>query len=368
MGRLVTRGVLLEMAGPFAVSLLLTNMMFILLQLLQLGDVVFGSSFSAGFLARLCIYTLPHYLVLTLPLSVMAAAVVVFGRMADENEILALEAGGVSPLSLYPAPLLVGAVAAAASLILQLHGEPLGMRLLYGSIVEALKDNVSCNFQAGVFNDEIPGTVLYFDKKGLEERSMEKILIYQTDSRGKPILLTAKSGHVTPLAGRRGLALELEGGALHQAGEKAGEYRVVEFEKNTVAIDIGKVIDSKTKFFQAAGMMTPSELREAIKAEPSGSKERRRLEVVLHSRYATAIAVILLVLAAVPLAASRFRGGRAINISLVLGLLLVYYISLRIGTSTGETGKLSPAAAVWIPDLVLLAAAIGTPRLRGISR
>jgi lipopolysaccharide export LptBFGC system permease protein LptF len=162
--------------------------------------------------------------------------------------------------------------------------------------------------------------------------------------------------------------VRLDRGALHQIGDAPGEYRVVEFASNSVSLDIGKVIDSRTKFFQEAGMMSAGELAGAVDAEPPGSAERRRLSVLLHSRFSMALAPFLLVLLVIPLAAARFSAGRPVNISLALLVLLFYYVSLRTGMSSGETGRLAPWLAVWLPNVLLLAAAAVAPAVRGTAR
>ena len=368
MNRLVTGYIFREMAWPFVAAMLLTNMVLLLLQLLQLGDVVFGSAFSLGFLVHLVLCTAPHYLVITLPLSTLTAAVIVFGRMADENELMALEAGGIAPGALYPAPLVIAVAASALSLWVQLYVEPWGMRLLYARTVEVLKDNTSYNFQAGVFNDDIPGTVIYFDRTHSDGRTWEKIFIYQTDRAGDPVLLSARTGTVHPLEGERGLSIDLNDGTVHQSRRESAEYRIIDFKKNTLTVDIGKIIDQKTKFFQSASMLYPEDFPREIASRAPGSPDHRRLEVIYHAKFATACAALLLVLAAVPLAAARFRSGRPLNIALSLGVLVAYYLVMRVAGAAGEAGRLGPVAAAWMPNLALCAIAALTPRLRGVSR
>jgi lipopolysaccharide export system permease protein len=365
--RLVTRGILREMWWPFLAALALTNMVLLLLQLLQLGDIVFGSAFSPAFLMRLVLFTAPHYLVITLPLSAVAAAIMVFGRMADGNELLALEAGGLAPAALYPAPVALGILASLASLVVQLWAEPWGMRTLYGRTIEVLKDNTSYNFQEGVFNDDVPGTVIYFDRKGRTGREWQKIFIYQTDRTQNPVLLSARTGEVRPAEGTRGLAIDLRDGVVHQATPQAGEYRTIEFARNTLTVDIGKIVEQKTKFFQTAQMLYPAEFAREI-ANKKDAGERRKLGVLFKAKFATAFAPLFLMLAAVPLCAARFRSGRPANIALVLGLMMVYYLALRISTAAGEQGRLEAWAAAVIPDALLVALAFAAPRLRGAAR
>jgi len=48
--------------------------------------------------------------------------------------------------------------------------------------------------------------------------------------------------------------------------------------------------------------------------------------------------------------------GRSWGIALSIAIFMVYYILLSAADSMGETGKLNPALAIWIPNMVLGAA------------
>ncbi|MFA6034598.1 MAG: LptF/LptG family permease, partial [Myxococcota bacterium] len=73
--RIITRYILKQIVGPLVATLVLTNVVLILLQVMQLGDVVFGSGFSGSLVTLLAFLMLPHFLVITIPLAVLASLI-----------------------------------------------------------------------------------------------------------------------------------------------------------------------------------------------------------------------------------------------------------------------------------------------------
>ena len=54
----------------------------------------------------------------------------------------------------------------------------------------------------------------------------------------------------------------------------------------------------------------------------------------------------------------RTRSGKSAGIAIALLVFLVYYVLLASGTNLSNTGKLSPAVAYWLPNVLM---SIGAP-------
>jgi lipopolysaccharide export LptBFGC system permease protein LptF len=104
----LSRYVAREFARMFALSLLAWTMLFLLVFLFQLSSEWEEYGIRATQVAMLFVYLLPKVLAYSIPPSVMIAAILVFGRMSAENEILAAQAGG-APLRVLARPILLAA-------------------------------------------------------------------------------------------------------------------------------------------------------------------------------------------------------------------------------------------------------------------
>src|SRR5260370_42097840 len=106
---LLDRLLLREIFFPLGVGLLATLQLLLILQLLQLNQVVFGSAVTLADLGRVTAALAPHFMVVAVPLAYMLGVQLGLGRLAGDPELLALSGAGTPPLPFQRAPLSVGA-------------------------------------------------------------------------------------------------------------------------------------------------------------------------------------------------------------------------------------------------------------------
>jgi lipopolysaccharide export system permease protein len=99
--------------------------------------------------------------------------------------------------------------------------------------------------------------------------------------------------------------------------------------------------------------LTTPELRRFIALEKMrGGRNVPKLQVELYRRGATAFAIVILTLIGVFIASRKTRGG--IGLQLAFGILLaVFYILFdRFSSVFAGGGKLPPALAAWLPNII----------------
>jgi len=107
--RIINRYVLKEHIGPFVFALsALTSLLLLQYIARKFGDLV-GRGLSWQVITEFMLLSIPFTVAMTLPMAVLVAVLHAFSRMASENEITALKAGGISTRSLMR-PALVGSV------------------------------------------------------------------------------------------------------------------------------------------------------------------------------------------------------------------------------------------------------------------
>ena len=75
-------------------------------------------------------------------------------------------------------------------------------------------------------------------------------------------------------------------------------------------------------------------------------------QIEFNTRFALPLACILLSLAGVPFGITTRRAGKSGAVVLTVALALIYYIGLGTLVNLSKQGKLSPALAVWLPDII----------------
>src|SRR5258706_2501932 len=230
---LLDRLILREILVPLGVGILAILQLLVILQLLQLNEIVFGSAVTLVDLGRLTLALAPHFLVVAVPLAFMLGVQLGIGRLANDRELIALSAAGVHPLRLYRVPIALACVLAIAVTALTRQAEPWGLRELNRVLNDVIKRNVQSGLTPGVFNDGLPRFMVYV---GAQKGSNWKGVLIEDDvGDGAPLLAVAEAGHIED-AGGDALALRLVKGEIHRS-EPHGE-TVARFEEGSFLVGV----------------------------------------------------------------------------------------------------------------------------------
>jgi len=97
----------------------------------------------------------------------------------------------------------------------------------------------------------------------------------------------------------------------------------------------------------------PSSLLWEIIMGTKDPKIRNPLLLIIHTRYASSVAPMLLVLVAMPVGIMVSRGSRLAGLGAALPPLLIYFIAYFIFQGLGGRNRISPYLAAYLPDMIL---------------
>ena len=368
------RLLLREIGVPLILALLLVSQLLIVMQLLQLNEVLFGSGFEPLGVLRIAGYLFPHFGVIAVPLAFLLAIMLGLGRLSEDNEIVALAALGRSPFMLYVIPLLLSAVLGGVVGFFVFKAEPWGLRGVHRQLNELIKRNVAGDVIPGTFSEDIPGFTLFIDGADEARGEWRHVLVQDSSEEGAPLLLLAKTGSVQSEGADAILRLDLKDGELHRAG-KDDAYTHGRFESATVALGVSDFLRRNNRFIRPAGEMSSAELlRAAAQARAAGLEtQARALMTAYHGRLAALLTCLVFGLIAVPLAMSG-RGARGRSFVATVFAFAAYYFFQTIAAGQAETGRVSPLLAAWAPNIVgvvvaaVMAWRLGTGRHLGAHR
>ena len=104
------RHVLREMLPPTLLAFLIFTFLLLMRYLLQISRLWIQHGAELETVLWSLVYSLPHIVVLTLPMGVLVGGLLAFGRMSSDFEIVALRAQGMSLLNLVTPVLFFGAL------------------------------------------------------------------------------------------------------------------------------------------------------------------------------------------------------------------------------------------------------------------
>src|SRR5512142_48468 len=101
MRRTLTRYIFREMLGPTVLGFVFYTSLIVMQTLFDLAGMIIRRSLSATAVGKLLLYSLPHIVVLTVPMSLLFGILIAIGRMSADSEIIAMRALGISTRTIY---------------------------------------------------------------------------------------------------------------------------------------------------------------------------------------------------------------------------------------------------------------------------
>ncbi len=252
-----------EILLPFVAGVLFLTQLLLATQLLAQAEVLFGSGVALGDVASILVALLPHVLGYVLPIAFLLGAVLGVGRLAEDREVMALAAAGVSPVRLVRVPLGLGIAAGALGLWLSMSVEPAGLAAARARVNEVVKRNVTNDVRAGTFYDQIPGYTLYAET--VHRGRWDHVLISDRSDPASPVLALAAGGRLEPVGTGQEMQLVLDDGELHREEVGTDEYATARFGRAEVMIGLGTALSDKSVLLRGVREMTSAQMREHLR-------------------------------------------------------------------------------------------------------
>ncbi len=348
--RIITGYTLKEMGGPFMGSLFVMTIILAAGNIVQMADMIMNRGVDVFQVMRVFMYFMPYVLIFTIPISVLAAVLLGFGRLSSDNELTALRTSGIG-LHKIILPVIV------CGFIVSLVNVPLNDRILPESEFAARKliqeigmQNPTALIEPGVFVKGFQDYIVFVhNKKG---DILEDVRIYQPRT-GKPTrTIVARTGRIYPLADGTGVRLELmDGSADEISPENPDEFYKISFKNYQMTLNLDRIVDVDS-IQKKAREKTMSELTREIE-ELGDSPRTIPLRVEFHKKLALSFSNFVFVLLGIPLAITTHRREKFIGLAMAGVLFLVYWGVMLGGIAFAVKGILPPWLGVWLANISL---------------
>jgi len=279
---LLQRYVLRQLARPFLLGVCVVTFLLTMDFLFDYLDLFLGKGIALSAVLRLFGLSLGWILALSVPCGVLVGVLIAFGRMAQDNEIVAVRSSGIPVFRLIlPA---LAASAMVAVLLALFHDRVLpDMNHAFANLMVAInKKRPTAEIREGVFISDFTGYNMFIGS--LDDRSgrMEDILIYDSSRRdAPPRTILARRGRLEFEEVSATLRLFLEKGEIHEAGASGdGIYRRMDFAHQTLHIQgVQAALDRTQQRQRGQREMSIADMRRHIadlEAERSQYAERSR--------------------------------------------------------------------------------------------
>ncbi|MEO6459131.1 MAG: LptF/LptG family permease [Bdellovibrionota bacterium] len=300
------------------------------------------------FLIYLC--KVPSYLQLVFPMSVLFAFLIVFGQLAKNREMVAVQSMGYSNKRILIPAFVALAIACVPYYFVMNVVSPAGMKKHFEIIDTQIKGRESRFLQVRqekiwYRNQDVLYTIHYFDPLKAE---LFGVTIYTFDEDFH-IAQTVYADHAV---WNRGEWL-LKKGRIYVTDKRLRMPIIEEFEERR-----SRLIENPSQLRRvdwSPETLGQGDLSRAIVQSKALGINTAEWETTYHSRWSFFAVAFVFILLAFP-RATRFHraSGVARDGVFVAGVCVVYWLLFNFGVNLGNSGRIPPMAAAWLPTLLFV--------------
>jgi len=342
---IIHRSILKEL---FINSLLVVSFLSFLLfmeRFVRMTRLVMGGGVEFGDILKVFLYLQPSILLLSIPMAILIAIFLTYGRITTDNEIIALKSGGMSFCSISKPAIMLSALGFITLLFVSLYLSPKGMHFFRQTLYGVIVKKASMGIEEETFSRVFKGTVIFVKEKPSKDR-FRGIFIYMDagPSAKYPIMIVARDGTIRPYPEEGLIEFNMHNGLIHISGDKGSS----EITFTGYKLVLTSEIESKReKRLDEIGFL------ELWK----GSGGNVLWQVELNRRLSIPFACLIFGLLGPALSTKIGKIGRVGSFSFSLSLLILYYLLLIFGEGLAKAGGLSPFLGMWGPNILFGVAA-----------
>ena len=393
---LLTRYILKEMIGPTALGLVFYTSIILMQKLFDMAGLIIRRSLPGGAVLKLLLYSLPHIIVLTVPMALLFGILIAVGRLSSDSEIVAMRALGMSTRTIYRPVFYFSVAIFLVNLYLINFVMPEGNRQFVALSAELLTASAEKVVKPRVFQEVSENLMVYVND--VDPATGEWKGVFVADSRNDSTqdpsspaemsgggitapqeaddaaalsqtgagqrIIAARTGGVAVVGPTKQIWMNLTGAETH-----VWDPRKPDRYDHTVNETQRILIPSAAESFdpnRLAKSFREMNLRELLAQERNlrgGRTESDRVlrnlaRVEIHKKFAIPFACIALGILGLPLGITNRRGGKSSGFSLSIAIIVVYYVLINNGEQLAANGKIPAALGMWAANILLLGTGI----------
>jgi len=351
--KIIHRYIFTEIFKIFALSTMFLTMVMFLDKAMFMTDLILNRGLSMLEVGRMVLYISPIFLSITIPISVLIAAVMTFNQFSAENEFVVMKSSGWSFMYLLRPVLLFSLLAYIATNIIIFYALPVGNTALKRMIFNIVKTRANIDVKPNVFNRDFDNMVLMVkEKNGLN--GFKGVFIADSSFKGSTKIILSEEGFILTDPANYRIQLQLRNGSIHDLSKQGEDYQIMKFDRYDLTLDIPGTDQFKKKRILKPREMSVSTLKKRIKRNKKKNLPGYHEQVELSKRFSIPLTCILFGIIGVPLGITSRRSGKSGGFVFAILIILIYYVSMVVLQNIGRTGKIDPYFSVWIPNIVLL--------------
>lgn len=355
---IIYRYVFKEMILPFVICVVFFLFVFLMTQLLDIINYIVNYQVNAADIFWMLVYSMPFSLLFVLPMATMITILLTFMRMTNDNEVVALQGGGVSIYNLIPPILLFCTLAWLAAFFVTAKAIPWGSTSLKNLTIRLAESNFEIGIKEHTFNDQFDNIIFYVNGMDPKTRKLTEVFIEDQRKKGIVATVVAPEGQIFSDPEKHQSHIRLFNGTLNQVNFKTRAVNTINFTTYDITMKFKQSDLSHQKNRKMRKEMTFADLRNYFATQKEKTSYFYVLQLEYYKRYALPVACFPLGLISLALGFQGHSRKKSWGLGLALFFFILYYVILTAGRALGEDGIYPPILGMWMPNIIMGSIAI----------
>lgn len=329
--------------------------LLVALDLFRVIQLIMYTDLPIWITAKFVLLLIPFVLTLTIPTGLLAAVLIIFGRMSSDRELLALKASGIGLAPIVAPVIFLAIVFSAINYWLIAYVVPECRKEYNGMKHEIVTNNPMNLFTPEMIIDKLPNSRIFFSSRNGPE--LEDVFIWVLDDQNHNRLSRSIR------ADRATVDLDLEHQQLvltlfNEREEQypgSGDFTKVQPGSRAEQLPYAYSLSSfYEKVQHKLAWMTLPEIEDvifAMQSAPTGELASPYL-TELQARISFSLAAFTFVVVGVPLAIQTQRRETVWGVLFTLLIVGVYYFLGAFGRGLKTNAGLYPELIIWTPNIL----------------
>ncbi len=351
---LLDRYVWRQLAELFAFGVAIFTLLLLVNHLFLVARLVLQQGAALSVALQLLVYHLPYVLAFSFPMAMLLASLLAIGRLSDGQEITAMRTSGISLARIALSVTAAGVLVSAMTLALNEGVVPYAEDRYQQVLITGLRERSVSEQRDVLFRDVQEGveSVYFVRLFRRDQERMEGVVVNQFEGGVLNRVIEAQ------VAQYIGGVWEFRDGTIYVF---TGETTVVT-QFSRLRVGLQRTPEQIAVPQRDPSEMSIRELRQYITVLRRSGVSAARYLVQVHFKLAVPMSAALFALLAVPVGLRPHRSGTSIGLGLTFLVIIGYYIISSVTITLGDSGRLHPILAAWLPDVVLAAAGLALVR------
>ena len=335
---LIHRSIFKELLLNFLIIIGFLSFVLFMEKFVRITKLIMGKGVDLIDVIKVFLFLQPSILLLSIPMAILIAVFLTYGRMSSDNEVVILKGSGMSFWSVSRPAIMLSIACFLILLSISLYLLPKSIHAFRKTLYETIAKKASMVIEEETFSNVFRGTVL-FVKEMLPHDKFKGIFIYREGDIKEPLVIVAEEGAISANAEEGIINLSMRNGVIHAFGENSSS----EASFSEYDFVLTSVAESQRE-------LKPNE--RGIIELWKGRNSSILWMVEFNRRLTFPFACLIFGFLGPALSTKIGKTGRLGGFSFSLSVLISYYVVMILCEGLVKAKNLPPILGGWIPNII----------------